>query len=679
MTTEKSKYRYQAVLLILLILTALGLRLWASHRAFSIEGPANIRKGPDGLVYIMNDAKLYIHDQDGNLMDIKPLGRFGLERAKGDFWIFNNGDLLLRRETNTKLTFRRELETFFRTGSSKQDRIESSDGILQRCNVNSYECMPFGSGRDAFNKIGAFKVFVDEGRGDVYITDTPAHQLLLYDLNGNLKRKSDVRFHYPNGIAGGNDQLLYIADTNHHRIAAVNPEYSAFGRIERQFSVINTVGPPEKEWPFALGQDRNGRWWVINAGNEMRHGDLVIYDGTGQVFKRVELPENADPTSIAILENRVLVTDPSLMRVYSVALNGELQDDFGSRMFRYDCSDKLHSRNFYATLSSMMLYLILLAAIAAIFIAWKAQASLTKQGIQKPEHVVSREKAEELLQAGDEQTDNIAAVDGGLVSIPRFPASHGWVWLSDAFSIAKNSSRIYVVLFLVSLLRWQGIVRIPEIGYLLLLFVSPLITGIFMIMSRMVVNNKTDVRNMKIGPHIADLLYVGTVYCIILGSGAIIAQLITGKSIVPVIMLGKFAEFNRTFSQGVDPSLLIGALLLAGISLVLFAASWFAPPLIVFKGISFKKAMVLSFKAVVRNIRAFNLFAIVLCGIWLVFALAMFVVPGIVFIPLGLSTFVQPVGSIIAILFWPLLAPIITLSVYTSYVRLFEIKDAVLD
>lgn len=679
MTIEKNKYRYQAVLLIILIFTALGFRLWASHRAFSIEGPANIRKGPDGLVYIMNDTKLYLHDQNGDLMDIKPLGRFGLERAKGDFWIFNNGDLLLRRETNTKLTFRRELETFFRTGSSKQDRIESNDGILQRCNMNSYECIPFGSGRDAFSKIGAFKVFVDEGKGDVYITDTPAHQLLLYDLNGNLKRKSDVRFHYPNGLVGGNDHLLYIADTNHHRIAAVNPEYSAFGRIERQFSIINTVGPPEKEWPFALGQDRNGRWWVINAGNEMRHGDLVIYDGTGQVFKRVELPENADPTSIAVLENRVLVTDPSLMRVYSVALNGELQDDFGSRMFRFDCSDKLHSRNFYAALSSIMLYTILLGAIAAIIIAWKAQASLTNQDKQQSERIAGREKAGEHLQARYEPTHNSEAVEGGLVSIPRFPASHGWIWLSDAFSIVKNSSRIYVVLFLVSLLRWQGILRIPEIGYLLLLFVSPLIVGILMILVRMVVNNTTDARNMKIVPPIVDLLYVGAVYCIILGSGAIIAQVIAGKPIVPVILLGKFTEFNRIFSQGVDPSLLIGALLLAGISLVLFAASWFAPPLIVFKKYSFKKAMVLSFKAVVRNIRAFNLFAIVLCGIWLVFAVAMFVIPGIVFIPLGLATFVKPVSAIMAILLWPLLAPIITLSVYTGYVRLFETKPATSD
>jgi hypothetical protein len=257
-TIGNRKYLLPVLLLLFLILAALGIRLWALNRSLLIEGPANMHMGPDGLVYIMTDSSLYLYNQAGDLIDLIPMERFRIEKARGDFWIFKNGDILLRRETNKKLTCRRELETFFRSGSSKEDKDDTGDGILLRCSRATYACSPFGHGRDAFSKIGAFKVFVDEEKNDVYITDTPAHQLLLYDLNGNLKRKSDAFFLYPNGIVRGHDGLLYIADTNHHRVAAVSSDYDSFGRIERKFSILNTFGTSGKRvavrpWP---GQER---------------------------------------------------------------------------------------------------------------------------------------------------------------------------------------------------------------------------------------------------------------------------------------------------------------------------------------------------------------------------------------------------------------------------------------
>ena len=682
MTLGNNKYVPIAVVMILFILTALGLRLWSSNRAFLIEGPANIHKGPDGLVYIVDDSKLYVHDVDGVLMDIIPLDRFGLEKARGDFCVFRNGDLLLRKETTTKLSWKRELETYFRAGSSKQDGIDSSDGILQRCNLNSNACLPFGSGLDAFKKIGAFKVLIDEDKDNVYITDTPAHQLLLYNLQGDLKRKSDSRFKYPNGIVGGSDGLLYIADTNHHQIVAVDPSYDAFGNTERHFSVLNSISTPDKQWPFALGQDRNNRWWVLNAGHDMRYGDLVIYDASGKLFKRVELPDNSDPTAIAILGDRVLVTDPSLMRVYSVALNGELQDDFGSLTFQIDCLDKLSDREFYLFLSSMMLYAILIGAIAAIVLAWKAQLASATRSQEQVSQSIAQDWDEELVQGSamqiDRNTDSIRETEA--IPVPRFPASQGWTWLSDALLIAKSSFRIYALLFLVTLLRWQGVVRIPKAGYLLLVFISPLIVGIMMVISRMVVNGNTiNVKKVKMRPHIIDLLFVGGVYCLVLGLSAGIVQLMTGKSTAALVILGISTDLGGILTQGSAVPLLFTALILLVILLALSAASWFAPPLIVFKGLSCRNAMMMSFKAVVRNYLAFNLFSIVICGIFLVSLVAMIVIPSLVFVPLGLATFIKPMGMVMAFLFWPMLAPIITLSIYTSYVRIFEVKPGMVE
>jgi hypothetical protein len=410
LTIGNRKYLIPVLFLLVLILVALGIRLWASNRMFLIEGPANMHKGPDGLVYIMTDTSLYIYDQDSGLVDFVPMERFGIKKARGDFWVFKNGDLLLRRDTEKKLTYRRELETFFRSGSSKEDKDDTGDGILLRCSRATYSCRPFGRGRDAFSKIGAFKVFVDEDQNDVYITDTPAHQLLLYDLNGDLKRKSDAFYLYPNGIVRGHDGLLYIADTNHHRIAAVSADYDTFGRIERSFSIMNTVGPPEKVWPFALGQDKNDRWWVINAGDGMRNGDLTIYDNGGQVFRHVELPDDADPTSIVVLADRVLVTDVSLMRVYSLALNGEMQNDFGSLTLQIDSSNRFREKNLYSILSSTMLYLILAAAMVTLVIAWKAQA----ESVSGAQHE-NKSIKQDLSQSVDTGQLGDPAIDSGYV------------------------------------------------------------------------------------------------------------------------------------------------------------------------------------------------------------------------------------------------------------------------
>lgn len=73
MTTGDRKYLLPVLALLLIILGALALRLWASNRSLMIEGPANARLGPDGLVYIVTDTALYVYDQDGGLDDYIPL------------------------------------------------------------------------------------------------------------------------------------------------------------------------------------------------------------------------------------------------------------------------------------------------------------------------------------------------------------------------------------------------------------------------------------------------------------------------------------------------------------------------------------------------------------------------------------------------------------------------------
>jgi hypothetical protein len=84
--------------------------------------------------------------------------------------------------------------------------------------------------------------------------------------------------------------------------------------------------------------------------------------------------------------------------------------------------------------------------------------------------------------------------------------------------------------------------------------------------------------------------------------------------------------------------------------------------------------MVESFKAVMRNYWAFNLYSIVLTGFIAIALIAMFLVPALIFIPLGLKTFIAPSAAIAMFLFGAAIGPVVTLSVYTSYVRIFEMS-----
>ena len=174
-----------------------------------------------------------------------------------------------------------------------------------------------------------------------------------------------------------------------------------------------------------------------------------------------------------------------------------------------------------------MLYLILAAAMVTLVIAWKAQA----ESVSGAQHE-NKSIKQDLSQSVDTGQLGDPAIDSGYVRGAGMPASHGWFWLSDALRIVKNSSRIYVALFLVAILNWQGILRIPHVGYMVSLLLNPLIMGMMMLLSRMVVaQNRMDVWNMKLRPHIATLLAAGVAYCFAIAAVTFIVQLITGRPI----------------------------------------------------------------------------------------------------------------------------------------------------
>jgi hypothetical protein len=375
MMTTNNSVKVNVFFLIIFLAAALTVRLWASSKSEAINGPMIMRTGPDSSVYFPCENQLYIYGQEGGLIEIVPLSRFGITSYIDDFWVFENKDLLLRKEIAQKSIAARIFESLQRPGPRMIDRVVANESMTQRCSVKNFRCVPLEHGSEILNSLGIFRLFVDESKNNLYVSDNLGHELLLLDVTGKLVRKSGKNFEFPNQVSMGNNGLLYVADAEKHRIAAISTDYKTFGNIEQEFKVEGEMGKP---YPVALAQAQSGEWWVVAAGMTMQNGALMIYSKEGTFMKTIELPEGADPFSIVAFENRVLVSDPTLMRIYSIGLDGTVQEDFGSDSLFLHLSYLRSRKKFYDSLASLSLAVLFVGLVIAFIFA----RSVAKSRIQ---------------------------------------------------------------------------------------------------------------------------------------------------------------------------------------------------------------------------------------------------------------------------------------------------------
>ncbi|WP_051711599.1 BPSS1780 family membrane protein [Andreprevotia chitinilytica] len=240
------------------------------------------------------------------------------------------------------------------------------------------------------------------------------------------------------------------------------------------------------------------------------------------------------------------------------------------------------------------------------------------------------------------QTDDVI-IDVGLE--PRSVApSHAWLWFTEAFAVFRKQPVFWIALAVVFLLvSWMSML-VPQVLGVLLSLLYPTITGaVCLIAARVHETGQPQLATLipNVTPVIRPLLMVGS--CGLLW--AVLASLIMlafgGSDDALVIKAGE-ALTDEQITQ-LRNQLLINIVLMAP----MLAASYFAPPLILFQRCGVVEAFKLSFTAVLRNWVTVSL-AIVLtvCG----FALS------------ALTLF-------IAVL---VLMPVLLITQYTAYRDLFE-------
>jgi hypothetical protein len=229
---------------------------------------------------------------------------------------------------------------------------------------------------------------------------------------------------------------------------------------------------------------------------------------------------------------------------------------------------------------------------------------------------------------------------------PRSVAiGHGLHWIASGWRMFKRSPMVWIGLSLALILIWLVLLSIPKLGPLLFNLLFPIFFAGLMLGCRAL----DEGRKLQFGylfagfrENAASLVTVGGIYLV---GMLVVVAIVTSSGSLPRLPEKPdpedIAALQNELRQMTGP-------ILAGMALYLplMMLTWFAPLLIVFRGMNALPALKLSFSACLQNIGAFTLYGMMLLVIWIAATLPV-------------------VGLVLAL-------PIIFASVYASYKDIFE-------
>lgn len=188
-------------------------------------------------------------------------------------------------------------------------------------------------------------------------------------------------------------------------------------------------------------------------------------------------------------------------------------------------------------------------------------------------------------------------------------AGAGVRWLGSGWQLFALNPGVWIGFTLVVFVLMLALGLVPILGMIAQYLLFPLINGGIMVACDVLRRGEPVTfahffEGFNRNP--GQLMLVGVLYAV-----GIIALVVV--AIVPVIGIGGMALFSNNASslEGLGATLMIAVLLVVGLSLPLVMAIWFAPALVVFRGMSAPAAMALSFKGCLRNIVPFLVYGLV--------------------------------------------------------------------
>ena len=219
-------------------------------------------------------------------------------------------------------------------------------------------------------------------------------------------------------------------------------------------------------------------------------------------------------------------------------------------------------------------------------------------------------------------------------------AGQGWTWIAEGFGLFKRAPGIWIALVVILFVILVVLAFIPLLGAVATFLVVPVFVGGLLLGCRALQGGgELEVAHLFAGfkAHTGNLIVIGAL--------AIAGWIVVMLPVIVIVGAGAFLAALRGDAAGVAAlggSFMLAWLVALALSIPIYMALWFAPALVVLRGMAPIEAIKESFLGCLRNVLPFLVYSIVLMVLGIVAA-----------IPLGLG--------------WLVLGPTLIASVYVSY------------
>lgn len=170
----------------------------------------------------------------------------------------------------------------------------------------------------------------DPAHEELFVVDTLAHEVCVFDLNGTLQRRigapgTDIgHFNFPTHLCLGPGGRLYVTDSLNFRVQAFDPDGRYLFEIGRHGDATGHMGVPK-----GVAVDRDGHVYVVDS----YFSTVQIFDRQGRFLLNFGDPgagagQFQIPSGIAIdAQDRIFVCDSQNRRVQMFAYLGGADDE----------------------------------------------------------------------------------------------------------------------------------------------------------------------------------------------------------------------------------------------------------------------------------------------------------------------------------------------------------------
>jgi hypothetical protein len=281
-----------AVILMLLFVAALGYRIWVTGKISEIVGPSQMAVGSDAI-FISYNHEIIELSRSGAIRSRHPLSALGMTSPPIDMLMLGDGRLLL---------------------------ADQSPARLLACNTTTWSCQALAE--DIAGKFHAqYKLIIDPADGSLVASDFDSGRLWRFSLeNSQISALTAAGLlSQTNDLVMDRNGDIWVADSLNNRIVLLHGDDHDQWHISRSFDADNDYARKGRDWPMMMELDKDGELWVTQPNPTGLGGaDLVIYDAEKGARARVDLPEDAHPTDIAVLDDSLLVSDLQRFDLYRI-------------------------------------------------------------------------------------------------------------------------------------------------------------------------------------------------------------------------------------------------------------------------------------------------------------------------------------------------------------------------